>query len=634
MSADQSSWRAPRRHALLVTTDEYEDDEWARLRSPAADAEGLAAALAEPAIGDFEVTTLANATSSEIRSALDEFLSDRTRDDFLLLYFSCHGYREDGEFYFAARDTLKRRLRATGVEGQFVHRLLRRSAADRVVVVLDCCYSGAFPKGAKGKALTTDVEYLTEIVSGTGRAIITASGSIENAYEDTGALISSNPVPSIFTEALIHGLRSGLADLDGDGHVAVNEWFEYATARLRRRGAVQTPHLWNAEIVGKLFVARNPFFRTLVPVAALVAATDDGDGILGRLALFTQRLPGGKALLQAVLGLLGQIRAVAQAARLPSAWWALLGSIEALSGDADADGAVRQLTTALLRLEKDPTAIETVAEILDGAETLLREPGVAGALGELVRALEIALGTSAQLLKRIVTPELSRRVYGVTHEFAIRFLVEPEQQPEDELESGADAEPGAEVEGQDGDEEPPLTPSRAATEVIEALYRLAHAVRGLTGYEALREAVGAYMEAFVPRRPVLAASSTEIEQLADQVLELTLSLRRWVEGSGAGFVRKYIIETCDSVSEQIRGFRAVGTHTSELIEFLEFLAEMLTEVIGGVTGPALIASIKSDTEDLRGEPLVESDFTQLLDYLAVLFDEWVEAVDQLAQPEE
>ena len=571
------------------------------------------------------VTTVLNAAYSTIRTSLEEFLSDRTRDDFLLLYFSCHGYREDGEFYFAARDTLKRRLQATGVDGGFVHRLLKKSAADRVVVVLDCCYSGAFPKGAKGKMLTTDVGYLAEIVSGTGRAIITASGSIENAYEDTGALISSEPVPSIFTEALIHGLRSGLADLDGDGHVAVNEWFEYATARLLRRGATQTPHMWNADVVGRLFVARNPFFRA--PPAAIPASSapvlgdGDADGMLGRLAAFGQVLPGGKALTQAVLGLVHQVRTILLAARLPSAWWALLGSLQELSDYQDADGAVSQLFAALRRLEQDPTAVRTVADALDTLEALVRDPGFAGPLGQLVRALEIAVNTGSDLLKRVATPELYRRGYGLAHEFATRFLVEPEPKPKSEPPR---SDPWNE----------PSAPDPHSDDAIAALYRLAHAVRGFAGHEALREAISAYAASLAPRRPMLSASSAQAERLADQVLELTLSTRRWVEGPGAGFIREAVIGFCDGISSGIRDARKDGTHATELADFLKEVTRFFTELVEEWTGPDPISAIKSLAEDLRETPMRESDYQELFSDLADVVGEWIEAIENLAEPEE
>ncbi|MBR7837272.1 caspase family protein [Actinospica durhamensis] len=628
MSADQSSWRAPQRHALLVATDEYDDADWAQLRSPAADAEGLAAALADPSIGDFAVTTVLNAPYSTIRTSLEEFLSDRTRDDFLLLYFSCHGYREDGEFYFAARDTLKRRLQATGVDGGFVHRLLKKSAADRVVVVLDCCYSGAFPKGAKGTTLTTDLGHLAEIVSGTGRAIITASGSIESAYEDTDTLTGSDPVPSIFTEALIHGLRSGLADLDGDGHVAVNEWFEYATARLLRRGAVQTPHMWNADVVGRLFVARNPFFRAPLPAipaaAAPVLGGGEGNGVLGRLATFGQVLPGGKALTQAVIGLVYQVRTVLMAARLPSAWWALLGSLQELADDHDADRAVSQLFAALRRLEQDPTAVYAVSDALETLEALVRDPGFAGALGQLVRALEIAVNTGSDLLKRVATPELYRRSYGLAHEFATRFLVEPDPPAPPESAPGVYVAPA-----------PWYSPSPPhSDDAIAALYRFAHAVRGFAGHEALREAISAFAASLAPRRPMLSASSAQAERLADQVLELTLSTRRWVEGPGAAFIRDAVIGFCDDLSKSIRDARKNGTHATELDSFLNEATEFLTDAAEALTGPDPISAVTSLTESLRDDPISESDYQEMFSDLADLVGQWIEAIDELTAPEE
>src|SRR5436190_1438304 len=57
---------APRRVALLVATSTYDDPGLARLVSPAKDAAALADVLAAPRIGDFEVSSMEDATSGEI----------------------------------------------------------------------------------------------------------------------------------------------------------------------------------------------------------------------------------------------------------------------------------------------------------------------------------------------------------------------------------------------------------------------------------------------------------------------------------------------------------------------------------------------------------------------------------------
>ena len=60
-----------------------------------------------------------------------------------------------------------------------------------------------------------------------------------------GALVEDAVNPgSIFTNALLAGLREGAADVDNDGLVSVDEAYNYAFNQVRARGAAQTPQRW------------------------------------------------------------------------------------------------------------------------------------------------------------------------------------------------------------------------------------------------------------------------------------------------------------------------------------------------------------------------------------------------------
>src|SRR5215207_1090409 len=139
---------APARSALIVAVDSYEDPQLAQLRAPARDAEELAVVLRDPAIGDFDVQVSMNRRHYEVRVALEDFFVDRRPEDLLLLHFSCHGIKDEaGRLFFAAADTQKSRLNATAISAEYVNDLLNRARSRRVVLLLDCCFSGAFTKG-------------------------------------------------------------------------------------------------------------------------------------------------------------------------------------------------------------------------------------------------------------------------------------------------------------------------------------------------------------------------------------------------------------------------------------------------------------------------------------------------------
>ena len=48
----------------------------------------------------------------------------------------------------------------------------------------------------------------------------------------------------MFTTGLVEGLRTGLADADGDGYVSLDEAYDFAYGHVRTCGADQTPQRW------------------------------------------------------------------------------------------------------------------------------------------------------------------------------------------------------------------------------------------------------------------------------------------------------------------------------------------------------------------------------------------------------
>ncbi len=132
-----------RRHALVVANDEYDDPGLRRLVAPAQDAQALADALADPAIGHFDVRVLHNESAQAIRFAVEDFFADRAAEDLLLLHFSCHGLKNaSGELFLAVADTRPTRLASTAVAADFVNRQMADSRAQRIALFLDCCYGG------------------------------------------------------------------------------------------------------------------------------------------------------------------------------------------------------------------------------------------------------------------------------------------------------------------------------------------------------------------------------------------------------------------------------------------------------------------------------------------------------------
>ena len=245
----------PARIALVVASNEYDDPVFGRLRAPVEDTEALAGVLGHPAIGGFRVQTLVNRPWSVVREEVEGFFAEGRREDLLLLCFSCHGVKDpSGQLYFVTTDSKFRRLAATGISSSFVNERMGQSRSRRIVLLLDCCYSGAFVRGLVPRA--GEAVDVTERFEGRGRVVITASSSMEYAFE-RDELASGNPAASVFTSALVRGLRTGEADRDGDGQVSVDELYDYLFEEVRKATPSQTPSMF-ASVQGALYLARNP----------------------------------------------------------------------------------------------------------------------------------------------------------------------------------------------------------------------------------------------------------------------------------------------------------------------------------------------------------------------------------------
>jgi len=250
-----------RGRALLVATGRYSDPQLRRLAAPAADAAGLKAVLSDPLRGDFEVTECLDAPYPTLRERIGRFFSAASPDELLLLYISGHGVKDRfGKLYFAAADTFLKDLLATGIPASFVHDAVNESRSRRVVLILDTCFSGAFPRGMQirdGSGAINTADYFPKS-AGRGLAVITAADAIQYALEAGGESIAGVAEPSVFSGRLIRGLVTGEADLDGDGRVTLDELFQYVATEVQGQAESQRPQLWCFGLDGTLVIAANP----------------------------------------------------------------------------------------------------------------------------------------------------------------------------------------------------------------------------------------------------------------------------------------------------------------------------------------------------------------------------------------
>ncbi len=242
--------------ALLIGVSEYEPG-LERLPSAVNDVMAMQQVLTNPEMGEFadaDVTVLQNPDRQTMETAIYNLFDNRAREDLVLLYFSGHGVvDEGGDFYFASRDTRKdqgRLVPITAVEAKFVQRWLERSRSQHKVIILDSCFSGAFAKGVKAKdSGSINPE---RFFGGKGTAILTASTSTQYALAQEGFDLS------VYTHYLVEGIRTGGADQDDDGFIAMEELHAYASSKVKEAAPAMTPEFYPVKDGYKILLAKSP----------------------------------------------------------------------------------------------------------------------------------------------------------------------------------------------------------------------------------------------------------------------------------------------------------------------------------------------------------------------------------------
>ncbi|MBV9315317.1 MAG: caspase family protein, partial [Pseudonocardia sp.] len=272
---------SPARSALLIGADTFQDNRLPQLRGAVADVEAVAEVLGDPIISDFATKIYRNAMSYRVADAIEGFFADADFADFLILYISGHGLKDDsGRLYFAATDTRPNRLGSSAISSTFVLDQMIKSRSRRIFVVLDCCFSGAFTTNRLRRS-HEDMDSL-ERLAATGCAIITSSASLEYSFDTSesgdASSVPAEKTPSVFTQAFIRGLRTGEADLNCDGLVEVCELYEYLRRMMRSSSVQQTPTL-SSELDGPFYVAYSRAMR-LSPTAEMEQSdpSPDSDG--------------------------------------------------------------------------------------------------------------------------------------------------------------------------------------------------------------------------------------------------------------------------------------------------------------------------------------------------------------------
>jgi len=193
------------------------------------------------------VKILTNPEPQAMQYEIEALFSGRSKDDFVLLFFSGHGIKDANyNLYFATCITQKSAngdlIRSTAVPARFVHEVMNNCRAKRQALILDCCYSGAFDPNLLSKD-DGSVDLQGQL-GAEGRVVLTSSSSTQYSYAQQGSDLS------LYTRYLIEGIETGAGDLDEDGKISARELHEYAKIKVQETVPSMTPKLITLKDLG------------------------------------------------------------------------------------------------------------------------------------------------------------------------------------------------------------------------------------------------------------------------------------------------------------------------------------------------------------------------------------------------
>ncbi len=227
------------RRALLIGVSEYGEG-FDSLPGSLRDVRKMANVLGDSEQGAFEKPiVLENPTLNEIKEEIEQFFrgAGSEKDDLLLLYFSGHGDLGSDfvrqQLHLCAKGTRKlngQLMESSAMSAEFLKRQMDLSKSTQIIVILDCCYSGAIAdllrKGDEDSAFNE--------LRAPGRVILASSSASQSSYQSTDGL-------SLYTHYLLEGMTGAAQPKNSHAPwIVVQDLHAYAERRfeVEQRGGV------------------------------------------------------------------------------------------------------------------------------------------------------------------------------------------------------------------------------------------------------------------------------------------------------------------------------------------------------------------------------------------------------------
>lgn len=182
---------------------------------------------------------------NEVSKQIELTLKKAGQSDTVLIYFSGHGKLDDeGKLCLMFNETEPEYLFSTSLPFESINRLIKKSPCEKIIMLLDCCYSGAADE--KGE----NIEDNLEDAFGSGKIILTSSAKYQKSKE------SPELRHGIFTNYLLDGLKSEEV-ADEHGLITIDKLYDYAYKQTKKTNPNQTP-LKKGTFKGKIIIGNNP----------------------------------------------------------------------------------------------------------------------------------------------------------------------------------------------------------------------------------------------------------------------------------------------------------------------------------------------------------------------------------------
>ncbi len=258
------------RKALIVSVSDY--DQLTQLEFCKNDGLGIFDVLKNNQYQFYkEEQLIGKVIGNEMRESIIRFFTDNNikEDDLLIFYFSGHGYYDPktGKTYLTSSDFDKFRPLLHGFPFDQLTELVENCSANRVVVIVDCCYSGSLKLEGKGDeediadlAKNSMTKNLTSIENLEGRSILASSSDEHKSFK------MPDDEYSLFSYFVIKGLK-GIAgeSVNERGNVTVDTLNRFIYRELQRVKKVHQKPIKKTFMSGDIVLANYPGLASTTP---------------------------------------------------------------------------------------------------------------------------------------------------------------------------------------------------------------------------------------------------------------------------------------------------------------------------------------------------------------------------------